>query len=61
MTELEAQKQLADAIILERALRVLDRTSRVPFGYAALHWVSVKTTLREVANRLRDGAEGNCG
>lgn len=60
MTEtelLEAQKLVADAILLERALRVLDRTSRIPFDYSAGHWVGVKTTLRTVANRLRDEAE----
>lgn len=61
MTEtelLEAQKLVADAIVLERALRVLDRTSRVPFDYGALHWMSVKATLREVAASKRDEAEG---
>lgn len=57
-SELAAQKMMADAIILERALRVLDRTSRVPFEYTAAHWVSVKDTLHAVAAAKRDAAEG---
>jgi hypothetical protein len=60
MTELEAQKTLADAILLERAAVVLERTSRTTAlngSWSALHWLDVKETLREVAQQLRLEAE----
>lgn len=54
----EAEKMVADAIILERAARVLDRTShREPFHFTAAHWIGVKDTLREVATAKRAEAQ----
>jgi hypothetical protein len=55
--EIERQKLVADAILLERAARVLDRTSRKPFDFSAGHWLSVKQTLNEVAAAKRQEAE----
>lgn len=53
-----AQKLVADAIILERAVRVLERTSRlVPLEYPELHWFFLKDTLRQVAQVKRLEAE----
>ncbi len=54
MDRIEAEKTLADAVILERAARVLDRTShREPFHFTAAHWLGVMDTLREVAAAKR--------
>jgi hypothetical protein len=61
MTKLDAEKLLADAIILERAVAVLDRTSRKPFEYSSIHWLDTKETLREVAQDKRREAEGYAG
>lgn len=63
-SRLEAQKTLADAILLERALVVLRRLSRRGWpggGYSAGHWVSVKSTLGNVASAMRDEAESYDG
>lgn len=62
MTEPELEKlerQLADAILLERAAKVLERTSRrcVADPYSSGHWLSVKETLRAVAQAKRAGVE----
>ena len=62
MNKLDAEKLLADAIILERAARVLDRTSRgEPFNFSSVHWMDMKETLREVAQAKRTEAESYAG
>lgn len=60
MDRIEAEKTVADAIILERAVRVLDRTSRRPFEFTSGHWLGTKDTLREVAAAKRAEADRFC-
>jgi hypothetical protein len=51
----QRQQRVADAIVLERAVRVLARTPRG--GYTAFWWLGIKDTLTEVAASMRKEGE----
>jgi hypothetical protein len=55
MTMAQRQKKVGDAIVLERALQVLEHTPRN--GYTASWWLGLKDTLGDVAARLREEGE----
>jgi hypothetical protein len=60
MERLEAERLVADAILLERAASVLDRTPRYS-SYSAVHWLDVRESLRELAQGMRTEAESYAG